>query len=395
MIRVFNATDTDFSSNGEKVIQPIKAVVHCEDNGEYYLTLDASTDYEQWLVGNNIIVAPAPQIHYSMTLPSSAPATYITKEYQPFRIREIIRDGKKISVKAPHVSFDSDNYISEFIYSLNETCDDAIRDLLSYQYPSSATSRFYVTSDVTGAKKIKYPIGSFAENIEHTVDRFGGHVVRDIDSGYWLISISKTIGHDSGITIRYGSNLKEITCTEDWSDVCTLLMPTGKDGMWLNDYTTAKTVQPSAGTHYDIPFYKIVAFEQNIEREDYPDGAQGDLDYQAALGGDLMMKATNYIDKACKPALTYTLKANIEKPVGIGDTIHVIDDRLGLNPENNNEVLTKVVAYDYDCLLGKYNEVEFSNFKKKKLKSLINYTADYTIERINRRLGSLHGGMPT
>ena len=36
----------------------------------------------------------------------------------------------------------------------------------------------------------------------------------------------------------------------------------------------------------------------------------------------------------------------------------MIDERLGIN------LLTNVIAYDYDCILGKYIEVEFGNFKQ-------------------------------
>ena len=37
MIRVFSPTDTDFTNNGEVVIQATLAVVHKVDNGPFYL----------------------------------------------------------------------------------------------------------------------------------------------------------------------------------------------------------------------------------------------------------------------------------------------------------------------------------------------------------------------
>lgn len=40
MIKVFQPTDTTYSSNGDIVLQPTKAVVHKEDNGAYYLDLE-------------------------------------------------------------------------------------------------------------------------------------------------------------------------------------------------------------------------------------------------------------------------------------------------------------------------------------------------------------------
>lgn len=37
MIKLFNSTDTLFTSNVDKIIIPTKAKVHKEDNGAFYL----------------------------------------------------------------------------------------------------------------------------------------------------------------------------------------------------------------------------------------------------------------------------------------------------------------------------------------------------------------------
>ena len=37
MIKLFEANDTIFTSNGDKIIIPLKAKVHKEDNGSFYL----------------------------------------------------------------------------------------------------------------------------------------------------------------------------------------------------------------------------------------------------------------------------------------------------------------------------------------------------------------------
>ena len=41
MIKVFGEADKDFTSNGDCVIQPFKAKVHKEDNGKFYLDIEA------------------------------------------------------------------------------------------------------------------------------------------------------------------------------------------------------------------------------------------------------------------------------------------------------------------------------------------------------------------
>lgn len=61
MIKLFSSTDTLFSTNGDKVIIPLRAKVHKEDNGSFYLDLDADLSYVNDLTANRIIVANTPQ----------------------------------------------------------------------------------------------------------------------------------------------------------------------------------------------------------------------------------------------------------------------------------------------------------------------------------------------
>lgn len=44
MIRLFSSNDKVFTSNGDAVIQPFKAKVHKEDNGKFYLDIEASIE---------------------------------------------------------------------------------------------------------------------------------------------------------------------------------------------------------------------------------------------------------------------------------------------------------------------------------------------------------------
>ena len=60
MIRVFGQTDTVFTSNGDCVLQPLKAKVHKEDNGDYYLDLETSLEYLDFISEGRIVVANTP-----------------------------------------------------------------------------------------------------------------------------------------------------------------------------------------------------------------------------------------------------------------------------------------------------------------------------------------------
>ncbi len=61
MIKIFGKTDRNFDSNGDVVIQPLRAKVKKEDNGDFYLEIDAPLKYIDLFIEDNIIVANTPQ----------------------------------------------------------------------------------------------------------------------------------------------------------------------------------------------------------------------------------------------------------------------------------------------------------------------------------------------
>ena len=353
MIKLFNSTDTLFSSNGDKIIIPTKAKIHKEDNGAYYLDLETNLDYINDLVQGKIIVAPTP-----------------TGE-QAFRISNITATRKKITAKCYHVFYDSENYLIQDSYVVDKDCNYAL-DYLNNA--TDNTSPFTTLSDITSTNTFRCVRKSLYEAIQTILDRWGGHLVRD----NWTIKIMSSIGKDNGVTIRYGKNLKTITCESNWDNVVTKLLPVGKDGILLNDLDSSQDVYVYSGVTYDIPFTKTVSFEQNINSEDF----DTEEEYQQALLDDLRIQAEDYVNINCYPQTNYTLKANIEKITDIGDVIEVDDERLGIT------LLTNVISYDYDCILEKYTELEFGNFTQKlsNLMSTISSTTQNAITEANQDL---------
>lgn len=352
MIRLFSSNDKTFATNGDIVIKPLKAKVHKEDNGSFYLDLETSLDYIDDLTANRIVVANTPQ------------------GSQAFRITNVEQTRKKISAKCHHVFYDSNNYLIADSYVVDKNCNDALDHLNN---ATDNTSPFTTVSDVTMINSFRCVRKSLYEAIQTVIERWGGHLVRD----NYTIAIRNAIGKDNGVVVRYAKNLKEINCEYNWDNVVTKLMPVGKDGLLLDE----KYVY--SNTQYDIPYTKCVSFEQNgIEEDDYKD-AEGNLNeasYNNALMNDLRMQAQDYINANCKPSVNYKLKANLEKITDIGDTIVVKDERLGL------DITTNVIAYDYDCILERYTELEFGNFKQKlsNLVDSITSSTQQTIQENNK-----------
>lgn len=342
MIKIFGKTDTLFETNGDMVVKPLKANVHKEDNGDFYLEIETGLDYIDYFENGNIIVAPTPQGE------------------QAFRITSPQMTKNKISVKAWHVFYDSKNYLIADSYVVDKNCNAALEHLNSATEPES---EFTTVSDIGTVDSFRCVRKSLYEAVQTVLERWGGHLVRD----NFQIGIRSEVGKDNGVVVRYRKNLKEITCTEDWDSVVTKLMPVGKDGMLLPEGYI------SSDRQYDLPYTKTVSFTQSeIEKDDY----ETEEDYNAALEEDLRLQAQLYLEENCYPKVNYTLKANLEKITDIGDTVQVIDSRLGLS------LTTNVISYDFDCILGKYTEVEFGTFKKtlSNLISQVTQSAEKSIE---------------
>jgi len=347
MIKLFDTTDNLFSSNGDKIIQPTRAIVHKEDNGSYYLDLECSLDYIDWLTPNRIIVANTPQGN------------------QAFRITNVNKTRSKITLQANHIFYDSANYVIKDSYVVEKNCNDALDHLNN---ATDNDSPFTTTSDVNTIASYRCVRKSLYEAIQVVLERWGGHLVRN----NFDIKIMNSIGNDNQVVVRYGKNLKGIQASYDWNAVATKLMPVGQDGLLLPEEWLFSEIQ------YDIPYTKVISFDQsNIEQSNYE--VDGELDedaYQQALIDDLRQKGNEYLETNSVPMVNYTLDANLERISDVGDTIEVIDEKLGIN------IMTNLISFDYNCILDKYEQLEFGNFTPK-LNDLMGTIAETTNKAID------------
>lgn len=343
MIKVFGKTDKNFASNGDVILLPLKAKVYKQDNGDFYLDFECGLEYIDYIVEDNIIVAPTPQGE------------------QAFRIQNVEKTKSKLTTKAYHVFYDSENYVIADSYVVEKDCADALEHLNN---ATDTLSPFETMSDVATIDSYRCVRQSLAEAVNTVLERWGGHLYRD----NFTIGILSSIGQDNGITVRYAKNLKEILCSEDWSEVVTKCLAVGKDGILLNALDSSADIYVYSTTTYSVPYTKVVSFEQNINEEDY----ETEEAYKQALVSDLRTQAQAYVDANCVPKMYYTLKANLEQVTDIGDTVEVIDESLGI------DLMTQVIAFEYDCILGKYTEVEFGNFQKTLSNLMSTITAETT-----------------
>lgn len=344
MIRLFGQTDKNYQSNGDVVLNPFRAMVYKAEGDYFYLDLETGIEYVDVLTEGRIVVAPTPQGD------------------QAFRIHNPIKTKHKISTQAQHVFFDSANYLIEDSYVFEKDCNYALDHLND---ATDNVSPFLTMSDITTIASFRCVRKSLLEAVQTVQEKWGGHLVRD----NWNIKIMSSIGQDNGVVVRYKKNLKEISCEENWDEVCTKLLPVGKDGLMLPE------IYLYADISYDLPYTKTVSFDQSEIKEDDFKDSDGVVDqeaYDQALEDDLRTQGSAYLTTHSIPMVNYTLRANLEKITDIGDTVHVQDERIGV------DILTNVISYQYDCLSDRYVELEFGNFKKSlsDLISTVNSTAE-------------------
>lgn len=336
MLRIFSPTDKTYTTNGDKVIQPLKATVHKEDNDAYYLDLACGTEYLTWIKSGNIIVADTPQ------------------GAQPFRILNPEITHTKITCKCNHVFYDSANYLIADSYVVDSTCNQALDHLNTATEPLSP---FRTVSDINTISSFRCVRKSLYEAITTVLERWGGHLVRD----GWTIGIRQSVGADNGVVVRYGKNLKSIEASYDWGDVCTKILPEGANGLLLNALDSKQSIYMESSTQYDIPYCKTVQFSQSdIKQENYKtaDGKNDETAYKRACLADLRQQAQKYLEENCVPKANYKMAANLEKITDIGDTIEVIDERMGL------DMMTHVISFEFDCIQQRYTSIEFGTFKQ-------------------------------
>lgn len=336
MIKLFSPDDLNFYSNGDKIIQASKAVVHKEDNGDFYLDLECGVEYVDDIVENKILVANTPQGE------------------QAFRISNVSKTKNKISTKAWHVFYDTMNYLIADSYVVDKNCAGAMYHLNAATEPLSPFATF---SDINTVGSYRCVRKSLYEALGTVRERWGGHLVRDNFS----IGLKSEIGNDSDVVIRYKKNIKEISCEENWDNVTTKLLPVGKDGILLNELDPNRSIYLVASRSYLVPYTKTVSFSQDsINEEDFTDeeGVVDEIAYYTALIEDLERQGEKYLIENCVPKISYTLKSSFDQITDIGDRIKVIHEPLHLS------LTATIVGYDYDCILKKYKELTFGNFQK-------------------------------
>ena len=334
MIKVYDSTERLFNNNGIKILHPLRADITKIDNGDYFAELQDTIESLEYYQSGMIVRIPTPW------------------GVQGFRLANPKVKNNKVEVKAWHLSYDAKNYIIKDSYAVDKNCNDALEHFNS---ATDIPSPFTTLSDIATLCSTRAVRRTLFEMYELflSADRYGGHWYRD----NWVLGIKAKVGEDRGVLLKMGKNITDIQVEEIWDDVCTKILPTTTNGevAILLDETFVEVAEPL----YDIPYTKVVQFENPLVIEDFAT----EEEYLVAVKNWLRGQAENYIAENKLPKVNYSVSASIDNVSDVGDVIQV------KYPKCKVDILTEVISVQYDAIRKKYTKIEFGNFRKE-LKNL-------------------------
>lgn len=357
MIRVFKAQESNEtleSSNGDCIIIPSKAIVHKYENSDYYLELEASSDYSDYFRFGRLLV---------VDLPSG-------KEW--FRMGNVTRTRGKCKSRCNQVFFDLQWACESFLHPAtppasttfygalnwaNQRMDDSGDPSEKYNYFNHLNEYTVLDYTVTGetdfpSTKFILRASSMYDYIKNIMKQYGGYLVRNKRT-FGISRIRPSVDH--GVTIEYGKNAKSITREEDWSDACTILQAYNTEGWAPKRYEKLGAYDADTWFYYQ----KCNRFNIGLNLKDY-ETAQA---YDSAYNAKYAELGNAYLAQTYIPKIKYTVEASLgEMPNGmmeiqdLGDIIKVKDEVIGV------DVTAYVLGYDLDLLTNKFTKVEFGDY---------------------------------
>lgn len=320
MIKIFNATDTDFSTNGNVVINPVKCLEYKKKslNG-WYIEVEIPIKYIDYIEKDKLCVVK----------------TKSKIKPQAFRIGDTIKKtNKKISFTANHVMFDSEDYFLLDVRPTNMSGAEAIEYI---NQRTDKRSPFTISSNVENINTEYFVRKNLLEAWKLAEERWNG--VFDADN--FTIYFQKSVGNDNGESIIYGKNMENMTIFEDWSTVCTKICPVGYDGLLLPEKYLESEVQ------YEKPYTRKKDFETELDTTEAT---------EEELITELRKKAIDYLNDNKYPKVSYEIQSNINQKMEIGDIIEVKHPLVTIK--------TEVLEYTHDIILQKIISLTFGNYTR-------------------------------
>ena len=328
-IRIFEATATEWSTQGLGVINPSSCTVTEELNGLYELEMGVPiTDrhYADLAVQRIIVCKPNPY-----------------EDPEPFRIYQISKPiGGIVTVNAAHISYDLSKYADVPFTAANLT--QALAKLKS-EATETCPFTFQTDKTSTNAFNVRTP-----SSIRGLLGGSEGSIL-DIYGGEWKFTgytcyLYTHRGQDRGATIRYGKNMTDLKQEENCAKVYSKLYPYWADMDGNIVEITGKTLdinQNGNGTLvYDMSSY----FSEKPTPAELETVAQQYID------------STNLSAPIVNLSVKFVQSNLAREIIFLGDTLKVEFLKLRVSST------AKIIRTVYNALLDRYDDLDVGDVRR-------------------------------
>ena len=287
---------------------------------------------------------------------------------QLFRIYYVSNEiNGKIYVKAQHITYDLiDNFV-EGVTCTKSTCEQSFQTMLSkcvyeHNFKGYSDIEHTATYNLNRVNPLEAILGTKGS----LLDTYGNGAKLKRDN--YNIYLNKSRGSNNGVTIAYSKNITGYKREIDETGVITCIYPFAKVQRELGEGDNITTIEET-----------IVLPERFVNSKyinNYPHAKILAVDYSEREVKDiesLRTQANKYFQETSKdiPNVNYKVEFvylhqtteyednNLKELelVGMGDTVTVIDERIGMNVEAN------VIKTVFNVLTDRYESIELGRFK--------------------------------
>lgn len=344
MIQIYVADNTNYDANGDAVLLPDTCTL---DTSSWQVSLTHPRDADgRWELIQDGAVLKLP--------------TFLADD-QLYRIINTEVTDSGVAATAQPIFFDSAGDVMLVDTRPIDKSGQAALDILTQG------TKYSGTSDITAHSTAYYQMRNLMEALTGDddnafVNRWGGEVMYD----NYTVIINERLGADNGALLAYGKNIPAdgMRITEDVSALVTRIYPRAYNGRALSGsgYVDSPLVSNYPTVHQAVMEFSDVRLAEDVSGDD----TEGLIvcEDQSALDEALRAKcAEQWAADVDKPAVTveasmvlladtinYADVKDLER-VSLGDTVHVRNQRLGI------DMSARVKALVYDCVRDKVQSV--------------------------------------
>lgn len=273
---------------------------------------------------------------------------------QLFRISKITSTLESIQIEALHISYDMRRNYVKMAAVKGKTGADALAAVFT---ATMTESDFTLHSDIDKVCEEDIAGKSLVAALLSDgglVDQAGGEVLRDNYDLYWY----NNIGYDRGVSIAYRKNMAGMEIGVDTSDIVTQIVPVGYNKK--NEPIYGDPVDSAHAAEYAHPYIKEYSYKDVKVGKEYKNEAavktelakRAADEYDAKIDLPKVSATVEYVDlKNTNAGRDFAAYTNVY----IGDTVRIRHEDYGF------DLVTKVVAYVWDCVVNEYESIELDN----------------------------------